>query len=77
MSSSSAENSMNLTALSSEVSSALPNLFYQSYYQMYREHVQKKFEWIVFGDQASVNMQEVALMQVGRVPGRGKINFCI
>ena len=26
---------------------------------------------IVFGDQASVNMQEVALMQVGRGTGKG------
>ena len=37
-----AENSMTLIALSSEVSSALTNLFFfQSYYPTYREHVQK------------------------------------
>ena len=39
--SSPAKNSMILTAPYSEVSSALTNLFYQSYYPIYREHVQK------------------------------------
>ena len=42
--SSPAKNSMILTAPYSEVSSALTNLSYQSYYPIYREHVQKKFE---------------------------------
>ena len=40
------KNSMILTAPYSEVPSALTNLFYQSYYPLYREHVQNKFECI-------------------------------
>ena len=40
------ENSMDLTALSSEVSPALTNLLNQSYYQTYREHIQIQFEYI-------------------------------
>ena len=44
--SSPAKNSMILTDPYSEISSALTNLFYQSYYPMYREYGQKKFDCI-------------------------------